>query len=76
MNEEFLTVKETAVFLKMGISTLNRLIKNGKIPSYKVEGKRLFSKTEIVTWVKQHASKVSSTNSDDQSNNRIVLSLE
>jgi len=78
MSEEFLTVKETAVFLKMGVSTLNRLIKDGKIPSYKIEGKRLFQKSEIIGWVKQHASGISSptTPEDKDSANKILISLD
>jgi excisionase family DNA binding protein len=49
---KFLNIKETSKFLKMSVGQINRLIKKGIIPSYKVEGRRLFDCDEIVEWVK------------------------
>jgi excisionase family DNA binding protein len=52
LENKFLNIKETSKFLKMSVSQINRLIKKGIIPSYKVEGRRLFDCDEIVEWVK------------------------
>lgn len=56
METEFLTLKEAAEFLKITVATLNRWMREEKIPSYKVSGRRLFDKVELVDWVKQHRS--------------------
>jgi excisionase family DNA binding protein len=81
MDDEFLTIKQTAAFLKLGVSTINRYIKQGKIPSYKIEGNRLFQKSEIIQWVKQQGSQpvrppTSPQSQDDDDQHPIVLSLE
>jgi excisionase family DNA binding protein len=52
VEERFLTANETSKFLKTSISTLNRLIKQEKIPSHKVGGRRLFDKDELIEWVR------------------------
>jgi excisionase family DNA binding protein len=54
VEERFLTAKETSRFLKISISTLNRLIKQEKIPSHKVGDRRLFDKDELIEWVGSH----------------------
>ncbi len=56
METEFLTLKEAASFLKISVATLNRVMREGKIPSYKIGGRRLFDKVELVEWVKKHKS--------------------
>jgi excisionase family DNA binding protein len=56
LETEFLTLKEAAEFLKIGVATLNRWMREEKIPSYKVRGRRLFDKTELIEWVKKHRS--------------------
>jgi excisionase family DNA binding protein len=53
---EFLTLKEAASFLKISVATLNRVMREGKIPSYKIGGRRLFDKAELIGWVKKHKS--------------------
>ncbi len=50
--EKYLTVKETSTFLRISVSTLNRLIRQNEIPSYKVSYRRLFDKDELVGWVR------------------------
>ena len=52
MENKFLNIKETSKLLKMSVTQINRLIKKGIIPSYKIEGRRLFDYDEIVGWVK------------------------
>lgn len=51
---KFLTVKEAATFLRVQVSTINRHIKSGFVPSYKVGKRRLFDKDELIEWVKSH----------------------
>jgi len=53
---EFLTLREAASFLKISVSTLNRVMREGNMPSYKIGGRRLFDKTELIEWVKKHRS--------------------
>jgi excisionase family DNA binding protein len=52
LENKFLNIKETSKFLKMSVTQINCLIKKGRIPSYKVEGRRLFDCDEIFGWVK------------------------
>jgi excisionase family DNA binding protein len=52
MENKFLTIKETSELLRINISTINRFIKEGKIPSYKVGKRRLFDRDELIEWVK------------------------
>ena len=54
MEDKFLNIKETSHFLKLHISTINRLIEAAEIPSYKVRKRRLFDREELVEWVKSH----------------------
>ncbi len=54
MEDKFLNIKETSQFLKLHISTINRLIEAAEIPSYKVRKRRLFDREELVEWVKSH----------------------
>ena len=56
METEFLTLKEASEFLKIGVATLNRWMREGKIPSYKIGGRRLFDKTELIECVKNNRS--------------------
>jgi excisionase family DNA binding protein len=56
VGEKYLTVQETSEFAKISISTLNRLIKQNEIPSYKVGQRRLFDKNEVAEWVRGYRS--------------------
>jgi excisionase family DNA binding protein len=51
-----MTLKEAARFLKLSVATLNRVMREGKLPSYKIGGRRLFDKAELIEWVKKHKS--------------------
>lgn len=53
---EFLTLKEAANFLRITVTTLNRVMREGQLPSYKIGGRRLFDKAELIEWVKKHKS--------------------
>ncbi len=56
METEFLTLKEVSKFLKISVATVNRFMREERFPSYKVGGRRLFDKAEIIAWVKSHKS--------------------
>ena len=55
MENEILSKKEAAQFLRISISTLDRLMKEKKIPYAKINKKRrkvLFLKEDLLKWVK------------------------
>lgn len=47
----FLTVDELAVVLRCQPEKVYRLAARGELPSYKVEGRRLFNEAEVVLWL-------------------------
>ena len=47
----FLTVDELAVVLRCQPEKVYRLAARGELPSYKVEGRRLFNEAEISRWL-------------------------
>jgi len=47
----FLTVDELAAILRCQPEKVYRLAARGELPSYKVEGRRLFDETEVVRWL-------------------------
>jgi excisionase family DNA binding protein len=47
----FLTVDELAGILRCQPEKVYRLAARGELPSYKVEGRRLFDQAEIVRWL-------------------------
>ncbi len=52
MDDEILSKKEAAKFLKISVSNLSRLMKEKKIPYSKVNGRVLFLKEDLIKWVK------------------------
>ena len=50
---KFLTVDELAAVLRCQPEKVYRLAARGELPSYKVEGRRLFSETEIAKWLER-----------------------
>ncbi|MEO1018930.1 MAG: DEAD/DEAH box helicase family protein, partial [Pseudomonadota bacterium] len=53
-NEEWMTVEETARYLQMGKTALYDLARGGKVPTNRVGGKWLFSKTDLDSWVRSN----------------------
>lgn len=49
----FLTVDELAAVLRCQPEKVYRLAARGELPSYKVEGRRLFNEAEIVRWLEE-----------------------
>ena len=47
----FLTVDELAAVLRCQPEKVYRLAARGELPSYKVEGRRLFNEAEVVHWL-------------------------
>jgi excisionase family DNA binding protein len=47
----FLTVDELAGVLRCQPEKVYRLAARGQLPSYKVEGRRLFNESEIACWL-------------------------
>ena len=52
MEDRFLTIKEASGFTKLSIALINRLVKEGNIPSLKVGKRRLFDRDELIAWMK------------------------
>jgi excisionase family DNA binding protein len=50
---KFLTVDELAGVLRCQPEKVYRLAARAELPSYKVEGRRLFSETEIAQWLER-----------------------
>ena len=47
----FITVDELAAVLRCQPEKVYRLAARGELPSYKVEGRRLFNESEIASWL-------------------------
>jgi len=47
-----ITVDELAAVLRCQPEKVYRLAARGELPSYKVEGRRLFAEAEVVDWLK------------------------
>ena len=54
MEDKILTIKQASQFLKLNVSTINKLIKSGQIPSYKIGKRRLFDRDDLIRWFKSH----------------------
>ena len=54
MEKRFLSFPETAAFLGLSRSKVEKLVGQRKIPSYKIDKRRVFDKEELVEWVKNH----------------------
>lgn len=48
----FLTVNEVAAMLRCQPEKVYRLAAHGGLPSYKVQGSRLFNREEILAWLR------------------------
>ena len=48
----YLTVREACELIRISRVTLHRMIRKGMVPSYKIGGKRLFNRKELIRWVK------------------------
>lgn len=55
-NDEILTIKEVAAYLKLNEKTAYRLVLNGKIPGFKVGGSWRFHRDVIESWTREQQS--------------------
>lgn len=53
MNDEILTLKEVAAYLKLAEKTAYRLAAEGKLPGFKVGGSWRFKKADVEDWIEQ-----------------------
>ena len=53
MNDEILTLKEVAAYLKLAEKTAYRLAAEGKLPGFKVGGSWRFKKEDVENWIEQ-----------------------
>lgn len=51
MNDEILTIRELAAYLKLTEKTAYRLAANGKLPGFKVGGSWRFRKADLDNWI-------------------------
>lgn len=52
-NDEIMTIKEVAAYLKLNEKTTCKLVADGKIPDFKAGGSWRFRREEIVEWTRQ-----------------------
>ena len=52
MEDIFLTIREASKLTKLSVSHINKLVKEGSMPSLKVGKRRLFDRDELITWMK------------------------
>lgn len=58
MNEnKVLDIKEMASYLKCSISTIRNLVKNNKIPNFRVGTKIYFRLSSIERWIEENETK-------------------
>jgi len=55
MNDEILTIREVAAYLKLTEKTAYRLAAEGDIPGFKVGGSWRFRRSEIENWIDQRS---------------------
>lgn len=53
MNDEILTLKEVADYLKLAEKTAYRLAAEGKLPGFKVGGSWRFKREDILQWIEK-----------------------
>ena len=53
MNDEILTLREVAKYLKLAEKTAYRLAAEGKLPGFKAGGSWRFKKTDVETWISE-----------------------
>ncbi|ELZ1261748.1 helix-turn-helix domain-containing protein [Vibrio fluvialis] len=51
MNDQILTLKEVAAYLKLAEKTAYRLASEGKLPGFKVGGSWRFKKDDLEKWI-------------------------
>ncbi|MES9874472.1 MAG: helix-turn-helix domain-containing protein [Candidatus Sedimenticola sp. 6PFRAG7] len=65
MNDEILTLKEVAEYLKLAEKTAYRLAAEGKLPGFKVGGSWRFRQSDIESWINKQAQEMEGKVKDD-----------
>ncbi len=58
MNDQVLTVKDVAGYLKVNDRTVYRMAAAGKIPAFKVGSSWRFKQSEIEKWIQKQSNKI------------------
>lgn len=53
MNDQILTLKEVASYLKLAEKTAYRLASEGKLPGFKVGGSWRFKREDLEAWIEK-----------------------
>ncbi|HHX8581178.1 TPA: methylation-associated defense system helix-turn-helix domain-containing protein MAD1 [Vibrio diabolicus] len=53
MNDQILTLKEVAAYLKLAEKTAYRLVSEGKLPGFKVGGSWRFKREDLEAWIEK-----------------------
>lgn len=56
MNDQILTLKEVASYLKLAEKTAYRLASEGKLPGFKVGGSWRFKREDLEAWIEKQKS--------------------
>jgi excisionase family DNA binding protein len=56
MNDQILTLKEVAAYLKLAEKTAYRLASEGKLPGFKVGGSWRFKREDLEAWIEMQKS--------------------
>lgn len=67
-NDNIYTIDKLSELLGVDNNTLSRKAQKGEIPSYKVGNKRYFLHSEIIDYIKSHASNSQDNNENENSN--------
>ena len=51
--EELLTVDEVRVWLRLGRTRINELLKSGELPSFKIGRRRFVRRGDILAWLER-----------------------
>lgn len=54
MNDNILTIRDVAEFLKVTEKTIYRMASDGRIPGFKVGGSWRFDKADIEQWIAEN----------------------
>jgi len=54
MNDQIMTLKEVAEYLKLAEKTTYRLAAGGKLPGFKVGGSWRFKRVDIEQWIEEN----------------------
>lgn len=58
MQDQIMTLKEVATYLKLAEKTAYRLASEGKLPGFKVGGSWRFKLEDIQAWIEEQKAKV------------------